>query len=365
MNHYIFFLTNCPNDVDVLQIIFTVLQIIRFIFLLTPIALIILIMVDIGKAVIASDTDKIQEKFRSSLKRIIACGCLFLVPSIMGVVIAFLGHLDFDYTNYVACANREDIQKIAIQNVEDLLATAQNSLKNEDLNKAESAINKISDDEIRNQYKEEVREIRILIVEKQKEEAEKNETSPGVDISGELIVNYPDEVIENLGAFIGSEAGWNKDGFLGQLMTGAVYLNNYNAVMGNKPITKNTMCQLFSYKKLYASFYCNYRFSTLANRGIDEAGKEQLRVVAKILLAKKFTIPKDIRYEAADYIIRNDGGQIWGRTYTGVASFPYVYYGCSKYDKPVDSVDMYGNKVSTNFDDYQAIADKLYNSYVK
>ena len=161
-----------------------------------------------------------------------------------------------------------------------------------------------------------------------------------------------------------SESGGHKDGFLGQLMTGAVFMNNlydHKFVENNSQINKDTMCQLFSYEHVYTSRYCNYTFSKIA--GVTEEQKKQLMTVARILLSKKFTIPKKVLGEGR-VIDWGSIGVLWGRANTGVGS-TYLEFSYSKYDSPLSAIDIYGNSVSTDFSTYQEKANSLYNKYLK
>lgn len=360
MSNFIYFLAECPTDVNILQTIRFIITIIKIVFVITPLILIVLITMDVAKIAISGEAE-VKNAISKSKNRIIATIAMFFVVPITSVIVHFINNYDFPYANYIVCANQSDIEAVAIANAEDAIASVKLDMSRDKLADAYAAVAKIKDEETKNRYIEEVNVIKEEIIAQENSSSNQNSGSS----SGSLTVNYSDAIVENLGAFIGSEAGWLEDGFLGQLMTGAVYINNYYAIVGNKTITKDTMCQLFSYQNVYASFYCDYNYNTLASRGIDEKGKKQLTAVAKILLSKKFTIPKDVRYEAADYIITADGGEIWGKTYTGSQAFPYVYFGCSKYDKPIDNVDVYGNSVSSDFSTYQQKADTLFKQYVK
>ena len=66
-------------------------QVVGYVFLIAkiviPIILIILGMVDLGKAVISSDDKAISKAAKSLLMRVIAAVCIFFVPTIVSFVI--------------------------------------------------------------------------------------------------------------------------------------------------------------------------------------------------------------------------------------------------------------------------------------
>ena len=145
-------------------------------------------------------------------------------------------------------------------------------------------------------------------------------------------------------------------------MTGAVYVNNYHEYIGSiDEADVDSMCRMFSWTNptAYTSDYCYYTFDKLvANRGpIPEEHVTQLTIVAKILLSKKFTIPKDVRFQAADWII-NKYGTIWGFAPTGLSGY-WGYFGYNNNVAPLQGVDVYGNEVSVDYGDYKDIADDL------
>lgn len=367
MNDIIYILTTCPDNVDVLKIIHWITQLVKVICIFTPIATIVLLTIDMIKYVTAGDVDAMKERFRTSKRRLIACAIVFLIPTLVSIVVSIVGKVDTTgYTGYVTCANLEDIEAIAVNNARNLVAEARATLDTKDLSKARAATAKITNKETKKELETEMNEIGKIIAESKKPPAPT--PNPGNNNGGTLTTNYPDAVVENLASFIGSEAGWNKNGFLGQLMTGAVYLNNFHKNIGGE-INLNSMCQLFSKRAgkyyMYTPTYCNYKFTSYPKkRGtIDAAGKKQLTVVAKLLLEKKFTIPNNMIFQASKSVVESNG-KLWGTTHQGVSNY-YSSFGYSKYDKSPSSVDIYGNKVSSNFDDYKPIAQKLYDQYVK
>lgn len=75
-----------------------------FIFkIVIPIILIILGMVDLGKAVISSDDKAISKAAKSLMMRVIAAVAIFFVPTIVSFVIQLVGGAQGDYDTCAAC----------------------------------------------------------------------------------------------------------------------------------------------------------------------------------------------------------------------------------------------------------------------
>ena len=75
-------------------------QVVGYVFLIAkiviPIILIILGIVDIGKAVISSDDKAISKAAKSLLMRTIAAVCIFFIPTIIGVIFDFVAGFNED-----------------------------------------------------------------------------------------------------------------------------------------------------------------------------------------------------------------------------------------------------------------------------
>lgn len=173
--------------------------------------------------------------------------------------------------------------------------------------------------------------------------------------------SYSDAIVDNLASVIASETGCGqKDYFVYQMIWGGVYMNNYNRLVGiNTPITLTTMCNVFSSPGLYTSTYCNYTFDKLAsNRGgaCSQSQMDQLRLAAKMVLGKSFTIPKNV-YMAAEASVVNAYGKSWvSFTPTGGWTVYYAYQNTES----LATTDIYGNTVNTDEKFYHDLADCLY-----
>lgn len=93
----------CKNSTDIWYVVGQFLLVFKIVI---PVILIILGMVDLGKAVISSDEKAVNKAATSLLKRVIAGVCIFFVPSIVSLVFGMVG--DFRDTatrkDYDICA---------------------------------------------------------------------------------------------------------------------------------------------------------------------------------------------------------------------------------------------------------------------
>ena len=319
---------------DVLQAIKFAMTMVSVVCTIIPILVILLIIIDFVKNVKAGNTDEMKQTFSLAVKKLIMCLAIFFVPTFVQIAMSVVKDLGVDYVSCVNIALKDDLDACKIV------------YKELDFDNFFDIDNHI--------------------------------TSVVVRSSGDLRTDYPDEVIENLAAFMGAEAGTKPEGFEAQLITGAIFLNNMFFDCGRTPfvtsadqINKDTMCKTFSYASVYASHYCDY---TLDTYGANEEQKKQLRIAAELVLSGRFSIPKDINGEGK---MENWGGIAvkWGHlaTSNGCRMDAVHEDGCSQvysYSKycvtgSLPDVDVFGKKVSTNFEDNKAKADKLYNSYVK
>ena len=94
MNNLIFLAVDCIKDcggADILRILKFVFILIDLVFFIVPIGLIIMLMIDFGKNVIAGKEDEMKKNLNMVIKRIIYCVVLFLVPTIANFAISLVG----------------------------------------------------------------------------------------------------------------------------------------------------------------------------------------------------------------------------------------------------------------------------------
>lgn len=90
----------CTNN-NVLKMLHTVLKALDLVFIIVPIVLIVFIMIDIFKNVMANDVSEHKKNFMNAIKRIVYCMLIFFVPLIVSVVVNMLGDLGVDYAKCI------------------------------------------------------------------------------------------------------------------------------------------------------------------------------------------------------------------------------------------------------------------------
>lgn len=332
---------NPCEDPNIIRVIFFGKIILDIIRIIIPIGMIIMAIMDFSKGVTSSDDSTQKKKMKLLIKRIIMGVMVFAVPWIVGRIIILLGNLA-DGVNYTDCLE----------------------------NATEERLNELQEEYDR-------------LVEKE----EDNNWGQGGSSTGNVDYNdkvkakrsYSDEEISNFAAVIGSEAGFYKDGFEAQLITGAIIINNmyypyyngYTPIKSHNDISLDSMCTLFKYGSLYRKEKCDYRLDTKKFPGLNETQKKQATVAAKLVLSGIFTIPKEVNGQGN---LSNWGtiAEEWGACWTGKPGCVMDKYhdtGCTQVYAysvfyRISDKDVFGNTVSTIFDDYESIADQLYEKYV-
>ena len=106
-----FILGVCDN-ISVLGVILFIRNLIKIICIITPILLLLFLTIDFFKAVIESDSDRMEKVKAIAIKRIVYALFVFLVPSIVNGAMSLLG----DNTSFSSCyeaANSGNVQKLA------------------------------------------------------------------------------------------------------------------------------------------------------------------------------------------------------------------------------------------------------------
>ena len=324
------------TDPSVLKVIYFLKIIVIIIKIAVPIILVVLAMIDLFKAVIASDDKEKKKAVKLLIKRVIYSLLIFFVPTIVNTLMITIGNMG-ESENFTDCLENATIENI-------------------------------------NKYQAEEEK-------KKQEEAKKNQSNSNGGNSGNSGSsgnnNNTDssdrqKVIENLAAFIASEVGYSKDEYwAGLLFQMAVFMNNYGSqtaysgVNINTKMTTDSICKVLSVKykgggRLYSEQYCYLTYEYLAkrNRGkpVSEDRQKFLEAAVQAVLNKEFTIPKNVVFA------RSEKGSIknsYNIIYTSKSGQWFATKG------NFSNVDIYGNKVSTNKQYYIKKANELYKKYVK
>ena len=379
------------NNPDVLRVIMYIKILLKYIFILVPIGLILMMGLDFFKNVVAGREEDMNKNTKLSLKRLIFCVVLFFVPTIVSFVIKIVDDSLETDTSYISCITNAESSTIEEKEADyawNLVAEAKESGDFIKIENALSYINRIKDEEKKEEYKEVIELVKEEIIADAKLKQQKEENvRPSVSPSGSSNTNindmsFDDDTVNLLAAGIGMEAGGYPDGFKSQLITGAVMINNlYTTISrGGKGaikssasnITYDDIKNLFS----YCPVYCNSGGSKwnyikvkgggieyLKSTGATDAMINQLQVIAKILLSKEFTIPQHILGQGVEADWAGVHFTVWGKATTGTR-FGNVTFAAVNNTGLDESKDVYGNTVSKNFSDYNEIANNLYSKYI-
>ena len=379
------------NNPDVLRVIMYVKILLKYVFILVPMGLILMMGLDFFKNVVAGKEDDMSKNTKLSLKRLIFCVALFFVPTIVSLVVKIIDDSLDTNTSYVSCITNAESSIIEEKEADYAWNIVEEAKASNDFNKIEEAlayVNRIKDEEKKKEYKEVIKLVKeeIIADAKLKQQEEEN-VRPSVSPNGSSNTNinnmsFDEDTVNLLAAGIGMEAGGYPDGFKSQLITGAVMINNlYTTISRGKKgaikssasnITYDDIKNLFS----YCPVYCNSGGSKwnyikvkgggieyLKSTGATDAMINQLQVVAKLLLSRNFTIPQHILGQGVEADWAGVDFTVWGKATTGTR-FGNVTFAAVNNTGLDESKDVYGNTVSKNFSDYNEIANNLYSKYI-
>ena len=308
-----FFLAECSGDPGILRLIYYVMTLAKTLFIVVPIGAVIMISLDMAKTIMSSK-DEFNKYLSVSIKRIIYCAIVFLVPTIVSSFIAILGNLKVDFVSTLECIDLNKIEQLAENNTLGLIDKLKKDMDYKSLTEAKNSLNSINDKDLKESYSKEIKDIQEQIDKKIKEENEVNyKESDKKHISGPSggntgivdISNFDDATINLLAAGITMEAGFNPVSFKCQLLVGSVMTNNlYKDLSGkNRPPIKSSPSNT-TYEDLKNLFsqcptYCNKGGSKwgyiaakgdgltyMKSKGATDAMINQAQTVAKILLTR-------------------------------------------------------------------------------
>lgn len=316
---------NCGGEI-ILNIIRFVWKLLDIILIIIPIGLIVMVILDFAKNVIVSNEGDMSKNVNIAMKRIIFAMAIFLVPFIVSAGISLLGNNGVDYAVCLEIAKssgdlaqyRTKFESDEYGNVQ--IVVPDSYVKKEKTKKKASSLNKDGDS---------------------------NNSSSSTN-------NVSSSIKENIAAVIAMEQGCSSEKEYLKYITTAVYINNYYLRNNNLDFTKEG---LYKTNVGYSSSYNDLTLDGVEPyRGkiTDEDRKRCLKIVDDVL-DKKFTIPKNVIFAAAPYVI-NQYGTIWGQEDLTGGTWPVAV----GYGGTIDSTDVYGKKVSTNWNETVKKAKKLY-----
>ena len=107
----IFSLIDLCSEPTFLGIIFFIKQLLKIVWIIIPMGLIVMAMVDLAKSVLANGTDEMVKNGKVLIKRTILCIALFLIPTFVNAVINLMGDGVLD-SNFVTCYKRAKLDTI-------------------------------------------------------------------------------------------------------------------------------------------------------------------------------------------------------------------------------------------------------------
>lgn len=107
----IFSLIDLCSEPAFLGVIFFIKQLLRIAWILIPLGLIVMAMVDLAKSVLANGTDEMAKNGKVLIKRTILCIALYLIPTFVNAVINLMGDGVLD-SNFVTCYKRAQLDTI-------------------------------------------------------------------------------------------------------------------------------------------------------------------------------------------------------------------------------------------------------------
>ena len=380
------------NNPDVLRVIMYIKILLKYVFILVPMGLILMMGLDFFKNVVAGKEDEMSKNTKLSLKRLIFCVALFFVPTIVSLVVKIIDDSLDTKTSYTDCIINAESSIIEEKEADYAWNIVEEAKASNDFNKIEDAlayINRIKDEEKKKEYKEVIELVKeeIIADAKSRQQQEEDNYKPVVSPSGNSNTNindmsYDEDTVNLLAAGIGMEAGGYPDGFKSQLITGAVMINNlYTTISrGGKGaikssasnVTYDDIKNLFSYCPIYCNSggskwsYINAKgdgIKYLKSTGATDDMINQLQVIAKILLSKEFTIPQNILGQGTEADWAGVDFTVWGKATTGTR-FGNVTFAAINNTGLDESKDVYGNTVSKDYKDYNEIANNLYSKYI-
>lgn len=100
MSDLLLFLVKNPcDDINVLRIFVLVREVLKVVFTIVPIILIVLVMIDIAKNVIAKNDEDMDKNKKLAIKRAIYAVFIFFVPTVVNIFMGAIGDLASDYSS--------------------------------------------------------------------------------------------------------------------------------------------------------------------------------------------------------------------------------------------------------------------------
>lgn len=107
----IFFSIDFCSEPTFLGVIFFIKQLLKIAWILIPIGLIVMAMVDLAKSVLANGADEMTKNGKVLIKRVLVCLSLYLIPTLVNFVINLMGDGVLD-SDFVSCYQKANLNTI-------------------------------------------------------------------------------------------------------------------------------------------------------------------------------------------------------------------------------------------------------------
>ena len=171
------YLLDICQDPGSLKIILFIKELINIIFIVVPIGLIVFIAIDMFKNTVNTESED-KKNLAKSIKRLIFCALLFLVPTIVNATVDLVQQVIGEIP-YVSCwsnATKEKVESLAITQAEEKLKIAKDKKTLEAITEAQTAVEQITDESKKSQYQKEVDELNKELKQKLEEEKQEKKT---------------------------------------------------------------------------------------------------------------------------------------------------------------------------------------------
>mgnify|MGYP004503130035 CR=1 FL=1 len=157
---FILSLCDVPEVLEVLQIVEVVIMAFR---IAAPIILIVSGMITLMNTIKSGNEDLLAKSKKILINKIIAAVLIFFVPLLVKLIIMLAGG-DTDYKNCINI-NESTINSAYSSNANRYMDSAQSNLSRSDYDRAQSSINKITDEDLKKKYQDRLDEIGKLLDE--------------------------------------------------------------------------------------------------------------------------------------------------------------------------------------------------------
>ena len=176
---YILDVLDLCKNIAFLKIFMYIQILLKFIFIIVPICLIIMLSIDFAKNVLSSDDGEITKNKNIIIQRIVMALFLFAVPYIVSTFMKIMKSVDDNWYScyeYLGDLNKENINAIAVVNAEDLMMNllSKDEITSNDLRKMDRYIGYIEDKTLKLKHQKQAEVVRDKYEEQLKAKANKN-----------------------------------------------------------------------------------------------------------------------------------------------------------------------------------------------